>query len=100
MRTYAYPTFGTVEAFVSEWCEKGPDARISVKELYQAYKYWADDSGQKAVAKNTFGKELRDVVPALDTTQSGPRRAYVGVCLSEAGEAAWRDLQAEKGRHR
>jgi putative DNA primase/helicase len=89
-----------VQAFVSDWCETGPDKQITVKRLYQVYRDWADDAGQKALARNMFGKELRDVVPTLDTTQSGARRTYVGVGLSEMGEAAWEDLQAEKGKTR
>jgi putative DNA primase/helicase len=89
-----------VQAFVSEWCETGPNETITVKRLYQVYRDWADDTGQKVLAKNMFGKELRDVVPTLTTSQSGARRAYVGVGLSEAGETAWEDLQSEKGKAR
>jgi putative DNA primase/helicase len=89
-----------VAAFVSDWCKTGPDASITVKKLYQAYRAWADDTGQKSLAKNMFGKELRDVVPTLGTKQAGARRSYVGIGLSEAGVEAWEDLQAEKGKQR
>ena len=89
-----------VQAFVSEWCTTGPNAKITVKKLYQVYRDWADDTGQKVLAKNMFGKELRDVVPTLQTAHAGARRTYVGVGLSEAGETAWEDLQAEKGKTR
>ncbi len=89
-----------VKAFVDDWCETGHDRRIKVKEAYRAYKDWADDTGQKALPRNMFGKELRDVVPALTTAQAGARRTYVGVGLSEEGQEAWEVLQEEKGRKR
>ena len=57
--------------------EAGPDKRITVKKLYQVYRDWAEDAGQKVLARNMFGKELRDVVPTFDAAQSGARRTYV-----------------------
>jgi putative DNA primase/helicase len=58
-----------VGAFIREWCkaDKGKiktdtKVRIRVKELYDAYKAWSRETGQKPLPAHMFGKELRDVV--------------------------------------
>jgi putative DNA primase/helicase len=87
-----------VGAFLRDWGEVRADARINVKEMYRAYRDWCGEAGQKPLAANMFGKELRDVVPGMGKpTGTGLRRTYVGVGLSEAGAAAWEELVVEKG---
>jgi putative DNA primase/helicase len=91
-----------VGAFVRDWCEVGKDEEgeelfWSTKQLYQAYRAWASEGGHKAVANNTFGKELRDVVPKLGYRGAGKTRKYVGIALSEEGEDAWNQHLEEKG---
>jgi putative DNA primase/helicase len=80
-----------VSAFVRDGCDRGGE--VAVDELFSAWRSWCDDNGHRAGSKQTFGRNLRAVVPALRITQ--PRdgatreRRYVGVSLSTAhnGEA-------------
>ena len=87
-----------VGAFVRDWCELSPQLSVTTKALYRAYKTWAGESGHKAVANNTFGKELRDVMPRLGYQGAGASRKYVGIALSEHGEDGLDSLLKERGR--
>ena len=87
-----------VGAFVRDWCEPGSELSVSTKALYRAYRTWAGESGHKAVANNTFGKELRDLVPRLGYRGAGAIRKYVGIVLSEHGEDELSELLGERGR--
>jgi putative DNA primase/helicase len=89
-----------VKDFLKEWCEVRSDMNVLTKVFYQAYRYWAEDGGLTALPNNTFGVALRDLVPTLKTKGIGARRKYVGVCLSEEGQAAWEQLLVEKGKQK
>jgi putative DNA primase/helicase len=86
-----------VGAYVRDWCQIDPALSCSTKQLYRAYKVWAEDAGQRALADSTFGKELRDVVSRLSTSGKGATRRYIGVDLTPEGLAAWDQLRREKG---
>ena len=86
-----------VRAFLREWCKRGPDRRINTKTFYRSYRVWAEEAGQKALARNSFGRALRGQLPALTTTGVGAKREYVGVSLSESGEDQFEALLREKG---
>jgi putative DNA primase/helicase len=47
-----------VSAFVRERCTIGPH-EISVKDLYGAWKIWAEDNGHRTGSSSTFGRDLR-----------------------------------------
>jgi putative DNA primase/helicase len=47
-----------VSAFVRERCTVGPH-EILVKDLYDAWKMWAEDNGHRAGSSQTFGRDLR-----------------------------------------
>jgi putative DNA primase/helicase len=76
-------------AFVRDLCVVGPDASIPVHELFDRWKVWCEEKGWKSGGREQdFGRDLRAVVPALDTAQ--PRdpddksrriRVYEGVRL-------------------
>ena len=74
-----------VAAFVREQCVTGPAYEVVIDTIYGRWKEWAEVNGNKAGAKNTFGRNLRAVVPGLRVTQ--PRdgesrdRVYQGVGL-------------------
>ena len=87
-----------VGAFVRDWCERGPELSVPTKALYRAYKTWAGESGHRAVANNTFGKELRDVMPRLAYRGAGASRTYVGIALSAHGADELETLLQERGR--
>jgi putative DNA primase/helicase len=89
-----------VNAFLREWCKRGPSQRVSVKAFYRSYCLWAEDAGHQRLAKNSFGRALRSLLPKLKTTGVGAKRDYVGVALSEYGDDQFETLMSEKGQRR
>jgi hypothetical protein len=39
-----------------EWCDTDPSWDVPVKVLYDAYKAWAEETGNKASPRHVFGK--------------------------------------------
>ncbi|OBI77012.1 hypothetical protein A5663_02460 [Mycobacterium sp. E740] len=74
-----------VSAFVRERCRRGPSEDVSRDVLYDAWKAWAEESGHRAGAKSTFGRDIRAVVPEVKVTQptigATRVRKYVGIGL-------------------
>jgi putative DNA primase/helicase len=74
-----------VAAFVRDRCEVGIGYEISVADLFDAWKTWAEDNGHKPGTVQAFGRDIRAVVPTL--RQVRPRegenreRRYVGLRL-------------------
>jgi putative DNA primase/helicase len=79
MRDLASP----VAAFVREQCEIATNHEISVNDLYAAYKAWAEDNGHSKKSKQTFGRDLRAVIPSISMKRPRDRadryRIYVGI---------------------
>ena len=73
-----------VAAFVRHRCDRGP-YEIACKALYEDWKRWAEDNGHRGGSIQTFGRDLRAVIPALRNRrprEDGDRsREYVGVQL-------------------
>ena len=83
-----------VAAFVRDECEKGP-FECPVDETYARWREWCDDNGHKPTSTQTFGRDLRAVIPGLRTarprTDNGRERRFEGIRLSPAannGEAS------------
>ena len=75
-----------VRVFVKERCDLGPFKQVGVAELYNAYVDWCRDVGlMHPEAPNTFGRNIRAVVPHLRVTQpregEGRVRLYDGIRL-------------------
>lgn len=73
-----------VAAFVREKCERGPH-EIAVATLFAAWKEWCEDNGHKPGSVQTFGRDLRAVVPQLRSirprTGADRERRYAGIKL-------------------
>lgn len=75
-----------VAAFVRDRCRTGPTFEVRIDDIYKSWKSWAEDNGNKPGNTQTFGRNLRAVVPGLRVTQ--PRdgesrdRVYRGVHLT------------------
>lgn len=76
-----------VAAFVRDVCATGAGLEVPVSELYAAWRGWCEDNGRdKPGTVQTFGRDLRAVVPALrvhrprakDGQTRLPRR-YLGI---------------------
>jgi putative DNA primase/helicase len=75
-------------AFLRECCEVAAGYEIQVKELFDRWKLWCDEKGRKEHGTEpVFGRDLRSVVPLLETrqrrTSAGVVRFYEGVRLKQ-----------------
>ena len=79
-----------VSAFVRDWCIRGGE--VAVNELFTAWKQWCEVNWHKHGSVQTFGRDLRAVIPALRVVQ--PRdgktreRRYVGLRLNDPADPA------------
>jgi putative DNA primase/helicase len=88
-RTVLADLVSPISAFVRDHCDRGPLFEVDVRKIYQAWKTWAEDNGQRVGSAQTFGRNLRAVIPGLrmihPRTGAGgkPERYYVGVGLKD-----------------
>ncbi len=73
-----------VTSFVRDCCEIGNELRVSVHDLYEAWKSWCEREGRTAItSKQVFGRDLVAAFPNLvcrrDTAQ---QRFYQGIRLT------------------
>jgi putative DNA primase/helicase len=54
-------------AFVRDRCVVGPMCAVPCDRLYAEWKAWAEDNGHRAGSVQTFGRDLRAVLPGLRT---------------------------------
>jgi putative DNA primase/helicase len=73
-----------VAAFVRERCERGREHDIEAKKLYAEWKAWAEDNGHHLTTAQTFGRDLRAVMPELRIVRPHnlPRR-YGGLRIKQ-----------------
>jgi putative DNA primase/helicase len=80
-----------VAAFVRDRCVRGPSLEVACDHLYAEWKRWAEDNGHRPGSIQTFGRDLRAVVPDLRVhrprEEEGDRRPrrYAGVAMKNAG---------------
>lgn len=87
-----------VGAFLRERCLQGPNYQVNVDDLWEGWKAWCRDQGRDHPGtKQTFGRELRTVIPALDDgrPRSGDDRwrVYRGLGLKNKGGPRWSATQ-------
>jgi putative DNA primase/helicase len=79
-----------VAAFVRDRCERAGE--VACADLYAAWRAWAEENGHRAGSAQTFGRDLRAVVPGLRVARprgDGDRtRRYVGVRLTQIHNGA------------
>jgi putative DNA primase/helicase len=84
-RTALQDMVSPMSAFVREQCDRS--GQVPVEVLFTAWKAWCDENNHRPGSAQTFGKDLRAVIPILRTSQ--PRdeqglnktRYYVGISL-------------------
>jgi putative DNA primase/helicase len=79
-----------VGAFVRECCIVGVGHRISVDDLYFAWRAWCEQDGRDAVStKQAFGRDLMASAAALKHRRGTHGKGfYEGICLREDGLSA------------
>jgi putative DNA primase/helicase len=71
-----------MSAFVRDRCNQGPEHTVVIDVLYGRYRDWCVDNGHHPVSKPMFGRDLRAVLPRLQTIkQHGEQRQYLGIGL-------------------
>ena len=76
-----------VAAFVRDRCDVGVGHEILIADLFADWKTWCEDNGHKPGSVQTFGRDLRAVVPHLRVARprdgdSNRERRYAGLRLS------------------
>jgi putative DNA primase/helicase len=75
----------TLAAFLAERIIQGPNLETQAKNLYEAYKTWCDDNGEKPMTGTMFGRRLTE--RGFDKYIDGARHTfYIGVALAENGK--------------
>ena len=76
-----------VAAFIRDRCVRGPERKVSVDELFAAWRTWAEDNGHARSTKQVVGRDLRAVIPGLQVIRVGGHeaadreRVYAGIAL-------------------
>jgi len=79
-------------AFVRDHCIVHPDRKALVSTLFERWRAWCEDNGHRPGSVQTFGRNLRAVVPGLRVerpwidkaaNKRGPRK-YLGLSFNEA----------------
>jgi putative DNA primase/helicase len=76
-----------VSAFVRDRCVRGPVNEVPIDTIFATWKAWAEANGNRAGSVQTFGRNLRAVVPGLRVVQprdgEARERAYQGIGLRD-----------------
>jgi putative DNA primase/helicase len=79
-----------IGAFLREACVVEPGAEVPIHELFAVWKAWCERKGRKPGNQQTFGRNLRSALPAVDVSQpriDGKRlRVYAGLRLRRPNE--------------
>jgi putative DNA primase/helicase len=71
-----------VAAFIRERCVRDPYAEIERKDLYDAYRQWAEENGYRIISSAEFGRNLHAAAFWVrDSHPHGQPRRYVGIAL-------------------
>ncbi len=77
------------KAFVRDHCIVDPLASVNVSDMFDEWRRWCDDIGIEYGDKQMFGRDLRAVVPDIQTSQprsgAGRLRRYNGIGLAHDG---------------
>lgn len=75
-----------VAAFVRDRCVRSARFEVPCDQLYTDWRRWAEDNGHRPGSIQTFGRDLRAVIPGLRITrpredEDDRRRRYVGIAV-------------------
>jgi putative DNA primase/helicase len=66
-------------SFIDECCSLDGDFETTAKDLYAAYKEWAEINGYRPLNVTNFGKKLKD---KFDSYKSRKGIMYIGICVN------------------
>lgn len=67
--------------FINDRCVIEKGVRIGARELYTAYRNWAEETGEYVRSEKDFSAEMEKV--GFRQAKPGNKRVYQGVCLAE-----------------
>jgi putative DNA primase/helicase len=75
-----------LEQFLAECCVRidNPSVKVQASVLYNAYKTWCEQEGQKAITQTAFGRRMIEKQYTRD--ESGPVRYWLNLGLSTTGK--------------
>jgi putative DNA primase/helicase len=75
-----------IEQFVDELCQIGPDQRVGVDELFDAWERHCEEGGHEYTGdKTAFGRDLKSAAPSVKRRRTtGQRGFYEGIGLRGA----------------
>lgn len=70
----------TIAAFLSDCCDQSPERCATLPELYEAYKAWCEQGGERALTKRKFNLAIEG--RGFDQTRTNTSRMWIGIGLS------------------
>jgi putative DNA primase/helicase len=70
--------------FLEESCYFHPEARVTIKDLYDSYLRWCKKNDEEALKKAEFGSKLKDREGGITSGRSSTERFWRGIALSRA----------------
>jgi len=78
-------------AFLNDCCVKSKHGRLPAKELYAAYKPWAENNGERALTQQQLGTALAD--RGFRPYRTGSVRGWCGLALRDTSDASDMSLE-------
>jgi phage/plasmid-associated DNA primase len=85
-----------VGRWIEECCIVAHDAEMSTKDGYKSYTSWCDESNERALSQNMWGRRMLE--KGHERTREGYKRLYLGIGLStthDTHDALIRDSPCE-----
>ena len=68
-----------IAAFLEERCEIGRDRFATTRALYESYREWAQEAGERVMTKTAFGQAMTE--RGFDKAKSAGQRGWVGIAI-------------------
>lgn len=89
-----------VGAFIKECCVVGPDCKVSKPVLFEEWKKWCQENGNRHSDESRFGRDLRSVLPFLKVFQpraeQGRVRVWLGIGLIQKSPQDFQDSDSRQ----
>ncbi len=72
-----------VQPFIDEFCVVGNNERIAKGGLYQAYRQWCEQTGEKPLSQKSFGVRMEEL--RFDEYRDKKTRYWLGIDVRSAG---------------
>ena len=77
--------------FIKQRCTEDPNCAVEATALYEAYKLWADDSGERKLSHKRFGQQIRERGFETGKDDRSRRVTYLGIRINTGCERVRND---------